>query len=146
MPQKIAEGLFVNPIKKIHGLCSKVLRANNIQTTEQIEEQNRIKKLLESIVEVQSEIVNNGGNSHFEMLLASTLKDLRSQLKITINKDTDQLLQVFECNFQIIENKFQQQKEIIEENANKIIEKLTNEIRAKDEQLEKLEAQNKNLI
>ena len=40
-------------------------------------------------MKVQSEIVNNGKNSHIEMVLASTLKDLRSLLKITINKDTD---------------------------------------------------------
>ena len=78
MPQKMAEQLCVNPIKKINEICNKVLKANNIQTADQIDEQNRIKKLVESIVNVQSEIAKKGENSHIDMLLASTMKDLKS--------------------------------------------------------------------
>ncbi len=77
MPKEIAEGLFVNPIKKIHTICTKVLKGNNIQTVEQIEEQKRIYKLLESIVKVQTEIVNKGDDSDIEALLESTFKDLK---------------------------------------------------------------------
>ncbi len=92
MPLKTAEGLCVIPIKKLHAICSKVLRANNIQTAEQIDEQNRIKKLVESIISVQSEIAKKGENSHIEMILASTMKDLKSKLKDSITKETDDLL------------------------------------------------------
>ncbi len=70
MPLKDAERLSVIPIKKIHSLCSKVLRANNIQTDEQKEEQERVKKLVESIVNVQSQIAKKGENSDIEALLA----------------------------------------------------------------------------
>ena len=43
------------------------------------------------------------------------------------------MLKIFESNFQCIENKFAEQKQTIQDNAIKVIEKLTNEIRFKED-------------
>ena len=66
----MAELLSANPIKMIHTACTKALRASNIPTDDQMEAQKRIEKVLESIVKVQSEIVNKGENSRIEVLLS----------------------------------------------------------------------------
>ncbi len=47
---------------------------------------------MESIVSVQSEIAKKGEYSNIEMVLASTMKDLKSKLKDSITKETDDLL------------------------------------------------------
>jgi hypothetical protein len=55
-----------------------------------------------------------------------------------ITQETGSILQEFKNNFETIENKFGDLKEIIEEQGNKVIASLKNEIRAKDEQLRSL--------
>ena len=54
----------------IHTFCTKALRASNIQTSDQVESQKRIEKVLESIVKVQSELINKGENSRIQALLS----------------------------------------------------------------------------
>ena len=76
MPAEVAETLLANPIKMIHSACTKALRASNIQTDDQVEAQQRIEKVLGSIVKVQSEIVNNGENSRIEFLLSQTMTSI----------------------------------------------------------------------
>ena len=70
MPADVAETLCANPIKMIHTFCTKALRASNIQTSDQVESQKRIEKVLESIVKVQSELINKGENSRIQALLS----------------------------------------------------------------------------
>ncbi len=52
MPADVAESLLANPIKKIHTACTKALKASNIQTDDQFEAQQRIERVLGSIVKV----------------------------------------------------------------------------------------------
>lgn len=54
MPADMAETLCVNPIKMIHTSCTKALKASNIQTTDYLESQRKIERVLESIVKVQN--------------------------------------------------------------------------------------------
>ena len=70
MPADVAETLCANPIKMIHTFFTKALRASNIQTSDQVESQKRIEKVLESIVKVQSELINKGENSRIQALLS----------------------------------------------------------------------------
>ena len=70
MPADVGEMLFANPIKMIHSACSKALKASNIVTVDQMEAQKRIEKILESIVKVQTEIVNKGENARVDILLS----------------------------------------------------------------------------
>jgi len=63
MPADMAETLCVNPIKMIHTSCTKALKASNIQTSDYLESQRKIERVLESIVKVQNEIINKGENS-----------------------------------------------------------------------------------
>ncbi len=50
---------------------------------------------MQFIVSVQSKIAKKDENSQIETTLASTMKDLKSSLKGSLTKETDELLQVF---------------------------------------------------
>ena len=133
MPADVAEGLCANPIKMIQAACTKALRASNIQTAEQAESSKRIEKVLESIVKVQGELINRGENSRIQALLSQTVTNIESSVNGIITQETGTILQDFKNNFETIENKFAELKEIIEEQGNKVIASLKNEIRARDE-------------
>jgi uncharacterized protein YoxC len=94
--------------------------------------------VLESIVKVQGELINRGENSRIQALLSQTVANIESSVNGIITQETGSILQEFKNNFETIENKFAELKEIIEEQGNKVIASLKNEIRAKDEQLRSL--------
>jgi hypothetical protein len=89
--------------------------------------------VLESIVKVQSELINRGENSRIQALLSQTVANIESSVNGIITQETGTILQEFKNNFETIENKFSELKEIIEEQGNKVIASLKNEIRARDE-------------
>ena len=89
--------------------------------------------MLESIVKVQSELINRGENSRIQALLSQTVANIESSVNGIITQETGTILQEFKNNFETIENKFSELKEIIEEQGNKVIASLKNEIRARDE-------------
>ena len=99
--------------------------------------------MLESIVKVQGEIINRGENSRIQALLSQTVANIESSVNGIITQETGTILQEFKNNFETIENKFAELKEIIEEQGNKVNASLKNEIRARDEQLKTL-AEGKN--
>ena len=92
MPAEVAETLLANPIKMIHSACTKALRASNIQTDDQVEAQQRIEKVLGSIVKVQSEIVNKGENSRIEFLLSQTMSNIKTSINGVITQETENIL------------------------------------------------------
>ena len=94
--------------------------------------------MLESIVKVQGELINRGENSRIQALLSQTVANIESSVNGIITQETGSILQEFKNNFETIESKFAELKESIEEQGNKIIASLKNEIRAKDEQLRSL--------
>ncbi len=57
MPIETAEMLFVNPMTDIYNSLRAVLKDNNIVTADAVEEQQRIAKMVDSIVKVQNELV-----------------------------------------------------------------------------------------
>ena len=89
--------------------------------------------MLESIVKVQGELINRGENSRIQALLSQTVANIESSVNGIITQETGSILQEFKNNFETIENKFTELKEIIEEQGNKVIASLKNEIRARDE-------------
>ena len=89
--------------------------------------------MLESIVKVQGELINRGENSRIQALLSQTVANIESSVNGIITQETGTILQEFKNNFETIENKFAELKEIIEEQGNKVIASLKNEIRARDE-------------
>ncbi len=89
--------------------------------------------MLESIVKVQGELINRGENSRIQALLSQTVANIESSVNGIITQETGSILQEFKNNFETIENKFAELKEIIEEQGNKVIASLKNEIRARDE-------------
>jgi hypothetical protein len=92
MPGDVGELLFANPIKMIHTACTKALKASNIQTEDQAEAQQRIEKVLGSIVKVQSEIVNKGENSRIEFLLSQTMSNIKTSINGVITQETENIL------------------------------------------------------
>jgi len=94
--------------------------------------------VLESIVKVQGELINRGENSRIQALLSQTVANIESSVNGIISQETGSILQEFKNNFETIESKFSELKESIEEQGNKVIASLKNEIRAKDEQLRSL--------
>ena len=94
--------------------------------------------MLESIVMVQGELINRGENSRIQALLSQTVANIESSVNGIITQETGSILQEFKNNFETIESKFSELKESVEEQGNKVIASLKNEIRAKDEQLRSL--------
>ncbi len=99
MPADVAEGLCANPIKMINAACSKALTASNIQTSDQVETQKRIERVLQSIVKVQSEIVNKGENARIESLLGQAMSSIKDSINGVITQETENVLQEFKNNF-----------------------------------------------
>ena len=91
--------------------------------------------MLESIVKVQGEIINRGENTRIQALLSQTVASIESSVNGIITQETGSILQEFKSNFETLDSKFAELKQTIEEQANKVIVSLKNEIRAKDEQL-----------
>ena len=79
-----------------------------------------------------------GENSRIQALLSQTVANIESSVNGIITQETGSILQEFKNNFETIESKFSELKESIEEQGNKVIASLKNEIRAKDEQLRSL--------
>ena len=61
------------------------------------------------------------------------MANIESSVNGIITQETGSILQEFKNNFETIENKFAELKEIIEEQGNKVIASLKNEIRVRDE-------------
>ena len=57
MPVETAETLIVHPMTDIYNSLRKILRDNDIVTAEAVEEQQRIAKMVDSMVKVQNELV-----------------------------------------------------------------------------------------
>jgi hypothetical protein len=57
MPIETAETLFVNPMTDIYNSLKSILKDNNIVTADILEEQQRIAKMVDSMVKVQNELV-----------------------------------------------------------------------------------------
>jgi hypothetical protein len=70
MPTDMAEILFVNPMTDIYNSLRKILRDNDIVTAETLEEQQRIAKMVDSMVKVQNELVKQTKTSQIEFLLS----------------------------------------------------------------------------
>jgi DNA anti-recombination protein RmuC len=66
------------------------------------------------------------------------MTNIESSINGVITQEAETILQEFKNNFFSIENKFAELKETIEEQGNKVITSLRNEIRARDEQLKTL--------
>ena len=70
MPADVAETLFVNPLTKLHTSLSKILRDNKVLFGDAQQEQQRVAKMVDSMLKVQNE-VNSQSNSHnIKVLLA----------------------------------------------------------------------------
>jgi hypothetical protein len=57
MPIETAETLFINPMADIYNSLKSILRDNNILTADTYAEQQRIAKMVDSMVKVQNELV-----------------------------------------------------------------------------------------
>jgi malate synthase len=124
MPCDIAETLFVNPMTDIYNSLRTILRDNSIVTAETQEEQQRIAKMVDSMVKVQNELVKQTKNSQIEMLLSKMTRDIKDNIGNTITQDTEDLLNQFSGNFEAIDNNFNSLKQRIDELESKLIEKV----------------------
>ncbi len=88
----MAEMIYVNPMTDIYNSVSAILKENNIVTSETLEEQKRITKIVDSIVKVQNELVKQSKNSQIEMLLSRMITEIKVNIGNTITQDTENLL------------------------------------------------------
>lgn len=135
MPIEIAELLYVNPIKQINSSSGKILRDNQVKTDEEREQQKRIEEVIESIVKIQNEIVDKAENSRIEMLIYQTRTSIINATGGVVTQKTENLLEVFQSNFECIENRFSQLKQSILEQGEEVVNTLRNEIRARNDSL-----------
>jgi hypothetical protein len=92
MPTDMAEILFVNPMTDIYNSLRKILRDNDIVTAEALEEQQRIAKMVDSMVKVQNELVKQTKSSQIEFLLSKMTKDIKDTVGTVITQDTEDLI------------------------------------------------------
>ena len=92
MPTDVAEILFVNPMTDIYNSLRKILRDNDIVTGEALEEQQRIAKMVDSMVKVQNELVKQTKSSQIEFLLSKMTKDIKDTVGTVISHDTEDLI------------------------------------------------------
>lgn len=106
MPVETAETLLVTPLTEIYNSLRKILRDNDIVTAETIEEQQRIAKMVESMVKVQNELVKQTKSSQIEFLLSKMTKDIKDNVGTAITQDTEDIITQFRGNFETIDNSF----------------------------------------
>ena len=92
MPTDMAEILFVNPMTDIYNSLRKILRDNDIVTADALEEQQRIAKMVDSMVKVQNELVKQTKSSQIEFLLSKMTKDIKDTVGTVITQDTEDLI------------------------------------------------------
>ena len=131
----MAEMIYVTPMTDIYNSLRTILRDNNIVTAEILEEQQRIAKMVDSIVKVQNELVKQTKNSQIEMLLSKMTRDIKDNIGNTIMQDTEDLLNQFSGNFEAIDSNFNSLKQRIDELESKLLEKVAE---VKDVQLKQL--------
>ena len=106
MPVDNAETLLVTPLTEIYNSLRKILRDNDIVTAETIEEQQRIAKMVDSMVKVQNELVKQTKSSQIEFLLSKMTKDIKDNVGTAITQDTEDIITLFRGNFETIDNSF----------------------------------------
>ena len=102
----MAEMIYVNPMMEIYNSLRTILRDNNIVTAEALEEQQRIAKMVDSIVKVQNELVKQTKNSQMEMHLSTMIREIKANIGNDITQETDKLLSQFSDNFETLDNNF----------------------------------------
>ncbi len=120
----MAEMIYVTPMTDIYNSLRTILRDNNIVTAETLEEQQRIAKMVDSMVKVQNELVKQTKNSQIEMLLSKMTRDIKVNIGNTITQDTEDLLNQFSGNFEAIDSNFNSLKQRIDELESKLLEKV----------------------
>jgi malate synthase len=121
----MAEMIYVNPMTDIYNSLRTILKDNNIVTAETLEEQQRIAKMVDSIVKVQNELVRQTKNSQIEMLLSRMTQEIKDNIGNVITQDTEDLLNQFSGNFEAIDSNFNSLKQRIDELESKLIEKVS---------------------
>ena len=106
MPIESAETFIVNPMTEIYNSLRKVLRDNDIVTAETLEEQQRIAKMVDSMVKVQNELVKQTKTSQIEFLLSKMTKDIRDTVGTVITQDTEDIITQLRGNFETIDSSF----------------------------------------
>jgi TPP-dependent pyruvate/acetoin dehydrogenase alpha subunit len=106
MPVDIAEKLLVSPMTDLYNSLRKILRDNDIVTAETIEEQQRIAKMVDSMVKVQNELVKQTKSSQIEFLLSKMTKDIKDNVGTALTQDTEDIITQFRGNFETIDNSF----------------------------------------
>jgi hypothetical protein len=76
----MAELLFSAPMIKIYDSLSTVLRENNVVSLESVQEQKRIAKVVDSIVKVQSQLVNQPQNSAMTVALHRMTQEIKDTI------------------------------------------------------------------
>ena len=92
MPVETAETLLVTPLTEIYNSLRKILRDNDIVTAETLEEQQRIAKMVDSMVKVQNELVKQTKSSQIEFLLSKMTKDIKDNVGTAITQDTEDII------------------------------------------------------
>jgi hypothetical protein len=131
----MAEMIYVTPMTDIYNSLRTILIDNSIVTAETQEEQQRIAKMVDSMVKVQNELVKQTKNSQIEMLLSKMTRDIKDNIGNTITQDTEDLLNQFSGNFEAIDSNFNYLKQRIDELESKLLEKVAE---VKDVQLKQL--------
>jgi hypothetical protein len=88
----------------IYNSLRKILRDNDIVTAETLEEQQRIAKMVDSMVKVQNELVKQTKSSQIEFLLSKMTKDIKDNVGTAITQDTEDIITQFRGNFETIDN------------------------------------------
>jgi hypothetical protein len=95
----MAEMIYVNPMTEIYTSLRSILKDNSIVRADTLEEQQKIAKMVDSMIKVQNELVKQSKNSQIEMLLSRMTREIKDNIGNFITQDTEELLSTFSGNF-----------------------------------------------
>ena len=137
MPQEIAETYVPNPMLELHKALTKLLKDNNIITADQVEDQQKMAKIIDSMANVQQEILKSANNYKIKALLEHMSSDLKSIIGAAVTDETLAIINTVSGNFEAIDSNFNQLRQRIDELETNVIATLKRELQARDAQIKK---------
>ena len=95
-----------NPMLELHKALTKILRDNNILTANQVEDQQKMAKIIDSMATVQQEILKSANNYKIKSLIEHMSSDLQNIIGGAVTEETQTIINTVSSNFEAMDSNF----------------------------------------
>ncbi len=106
MPKEVLETYVPNPMLELHKALTKILRDNNILTANQVEDQQKMAKMIDSMATVQQEILKSANNYKIKSLIEHMSSDLQNIIGGAVSEETQTIINTVSSNFEAMDSNF----------------------------------------